>query len=251
MLTCVESRSPAGDQAERDRLTGREGPERQRGLTARGETVAAFDGDASSGAALLLHQIWQLYVVAPCPRGASPVSVQRHSFTTDCKPRRSVALRDRGDPSGGGTTHEPGRAIGAGIRGPTLVSTGDRGFSRSRRLDRPEVVIISQVFPGQDGSPREAGLRSAVLSEADPLSMLAGLRRSLAVNYPAYTPATHGGEGMPRLTFAAGLWWGSPLFGIDAPSPLVRSSRLCPTRFGCTSSTPACCRSRTRCRSLV
>ena len=37
------------------------------------------------------------------------------------------------------------------------------------RLERPDVVITSQVFPGQDGSPREAGQRDAVTSEADPL----------------------------------------------------------------------------------
>src|SRR5687767_202330 len=36
-------------------------------------------------------------------------------------------------------------------------------------LERPDVVITSQVFPGQDGSPREAGQRDAVTSEADSL----------------------------------------------------------------------------------
>jgi hypothetical protein len=41
--------------------------------------------DASSGAALLLAQILPVFsVVAPCPRGASPVSVRRQTFTTGC-----------------------------------------------------------------------------------------------------------------------------------------------------------------------
>ena len=88
--------------------------------------------------------------------------------------RRStlVVLRDAGgDPSGGAAGDAIAARSGhrAGLRGATLVSTVDRGFSRSSRLDRPEVVIMSQVFPGQDGSPREAGQRDAVTSEADPL----------------------------------------------------------------------------------
>ena len=42
-------------------------------------------GDASPGAALLLLQIQAVFsVVAPCPRGASPVSVRRQTFTTGC-----------------------------------------------------------------------------------------------------------------------------------------------------------------------
>ena len=42
-------------------------------------------GEASSGAALLLPQILRVFsVVAPCPRGASPVSVRRQTFTTGC-----------------------------------------------------------------------------------------------------------------------------------------------------------------------
>ena len=40
-------------------------------------------GDASSLAALLLPQIFPIFsVVAPCQRGASPVSVRRQTFTT-------------------------------------------------------------------------------------------------------------------------------------------------------------------------
>src|SRR5438034_799184 len=40
-------------------------------------------GDASPLTALLLHQIWPIFsVVAPCPRGASPASVRRWTFTT-------------------------------------------------------------------------------------------------------------------------------------------------------------------------
>ena len=63
-------------------------------------------------------------VVAPCPRGASPVSVQRTVSPRTAKPRRSVALRDRGDPSGGRPTtpSQPGPAIGAGLCGSTQVS---------------------------------------------------------------------------------------------------------------------------------
>jgi hypothetical protein len=45
----------------------------------------------------------------------------------------------------------------------------DTHLAPPSRLDRPEVVIMSQVFPSQDGSPREAGQRDAVTSEADPL----------------------------------------------------------------------------------
>jgi hypothetical protein len=42
-------------------------------------------GDTSSLAALLLAQILPVFsVVAPCQRGASPVSVRRWSFTTGC-----------------------------------------------------------------------------------------------------------------------------------------------------------------------
>ena len=41
--------------------------------------------DASSRPALLLRQIQAVFsVVAPCPRGASLVSVRRRTFTTDC-----------------------------------------------------------------------------------------------------------------------------------------------------------------------
>ena len=42
-------------------------------------------GDASSLAALLLAQIFPIFsVVAPCQRGASPVSVRRQTSTTGC-----------------------------------------------------------------------------------------------------------------------------------------------------------------------
>jgi len=42
-------------------------------------------GDASPLAALLLAQILPVFsVVAPCQRGASPVSVRRQTFTTGC-----------------------------------------------------------------------------------------------------------------------------------------------------------------------
>ena len=42
-------------------------------------------GDASPPAALLLAQILPVFsVVAPCRRGASPVSVRRQTFTTGC-----------------------------------------------------------------------------------------------------------------------------------------------------------------------
>src|SRR5437773_12531083 len=42
-------------------------------------------GDASPPAALLLTQILPVFsVVAPCRRGASPVSVRRQTFTTGC-----------------------------------------------------------------------------------------------------------------------------------------------------------------------
>ena len=42
-------------------------------------------GVASPPAALLLAQILPVFsVVAPCRRGASPVSVRRQTFTTDC-----------------------------------------------------------------------------------------------------------------------------------------------------------------------
>jgi len=42
-------------------------------------------GDASPPAALLLPQILPVFsVVAPCRRGASPVSVRRQTFTTGC-----------------------------------------------------------------------------------------------------------------------------------------------------------------------
>jgi len=42
-------------------------------------------GDASPPAALLLVQILPVFsVVAPCGRGASPVSVRRQTFTTGC-----------------------------------------------------------------------------------------------------------------------------------------------------------------------
>ncbi len=49
-------------------------------------------GDASSRAALLLpHILPVLSVVAPCPRGASPVSVRRQTFTTGCLARSTMA----------------------------------------------------------------------------------------------------------------------------------------------------------------
>src|SRR5881628_2324390 len=42
-------------------------------------------GEASPPAALLLLQILPVFsVVAPCRRGASPVSVRRQTFTTGC-----------------------------------------------------------------------------------------------------------------------------------------------------------------------
>src|SRR6266516_3009128 len=42
-------------------------------------------GDASPLTALLLPQIFPIFsVVAPCQRGASPPSVRRRTFTTDC-----------------------------------------------------------------------------------------------------------------------------------------------------------------------
>jgi hypothetical protein len=45
-------------------------------------------GDASPPAALLLAQILPVFsVVAPCRRGASPVSVRRRTFTTGCQAR--------------------------------------------------------------------------------------------------------------------------------------------------------------------
>src|SRR5437773_514467 len=55
-------------------------------------TLAAHDkvwlhstADASSRAELLLVQIFPIFsVVAPCPRGASAVSVRRQTFTTGC-----------------------------------------------------------------------------------------------------------------------------------------------------------------------
>jgi hypothetical protein len=55
-------------------------------LTARGESLAAFDGRCiPAPAALLLAQILPVFsVVAPCRRGASPVSVRRQTFTTGC-----------------------------------------------------------------------------------------------------------------------------------------------------------------------
>jgi hypothetical protein len=54
-------------------------------LTARGESLAAFDGRCIPPAALLLAQILSVFsVVAPCRRGASPVSVRRQTFTTGC-----------------------------------------------------------------------------------------------------------------------------------------------------------------------
>jgi len=48
---------------------------------------------------LLLPQIFPIFsVVAPCPRGASPVSVRRQIFTTDCyayMPRMRVTVATR------------------------------------------------------------------------------------------------------------------------------------------------------------
>src|SRR6267142_1565684 len=73
-------------------------------LTARGESLAAFDGRCIPAppqrgcrvgdpglAALLLAQILPVFsVVAPCHRGASPVSVRRQTFTTGCWARRRL-----------------------------------------------------------------------------------------------------------------------------------------------------------------
>ena len=58
-------------------------------LAARGKSLAAFDGRCIPGAALLLPQIFPVFsVVAPCPRGASPVSVRRQTFTRAARARR-------------------------------------------------------------------------------------------------------------------------------------------------------------------
>jgi hypothetical protein len=56
-------------------------------------------GDASPWAALLLPQIFPIFsVVTPCPRGASPVSVRRQTFTTGCYVREyaKATLKEAG-----------------------------------------------------------------------------------------------------------------------------------------------------------
>ena len=79
------------------RSVSRDGRE-SRELTARGESLAAFDGrcipappqrgcrvGAPPLAVLLLPQILPIFsVVAPCLRGASPVSMRRQTCTTGC-----------------------------------------------------------------------------------------------------------------------------------------------------------------------
>src|SRR5207247_6259686 len=50
-------------------------------------------GDASPLTALLLAHIFPICsVVAPCHRGASPPSVLRRTFTTDCQPQRDHCI---------------------------------------------------------------------------------------------------------------------------------------------------------------
>jgi hypothetical protein len=50
-------------------------------------------GDASPLTALLLRQILPVFsVVAPCQRGASPVSVRRKTFTTGCKASGALVI---------------------------------------------------------------------------------------------------------------------------------------------------------------
>jgi hypothetical protein len=96
-------------------------------LTARGESQAAFDGrsiPASStptrlprwdpGAALLLAQILPVFsVVAPCWRGASPVSVRRPTFTTGCQGQVMPVVNEQSDrllPGRGSSGHRLSRA---------------------------------------------------------------------------------------------------------------------------------------------
>src|ERR1700688_705655 len=78
-------------------------------------------GAASRLAALLLAQILPVFsLVAPCHPGASPPSVQRRTFATDCSAGRSVP---EFAPASGSTR----RPKGAGFE---LAEPGERIYNR-------------------------------------------------------------------------------------------------------------------------
>src|SRR5712692_5263993 len=62
--------------------------------------------DASPPAALLLAQILPVFsVVAPCRRGASPVSMRRQTFATDCKGKSGASGQSPMPEHTGGILH--------------------------------------------------------------------------------------------------------------------------------------------------
>src|ERR1700688_1872779 len=78
-------------------------------------------GAASRLAALLLAQILPVFsLVAPCHPGASPPSVRRRTFTTDCWPRRRRAslffLRRWFEPADGGVRELAGPQLQPPVR---------------------------------------------------------------------------------------------------------------------------------------
>src|SRR5712691_10457678 len=98
MLLIMSPRLPRPPMPDNRSLTSITHERYMTGSTARGESLAAFDGRCIPAppqrgcrvgdpglAALLLAQILPVFsVVAPCHRGASPVSVRRQTFATGC-----------------------------------------------------------------------------------------------------------------------------------------------------------------------
>src|SRR5947207_15340251 len=103
-------------------------------------------GDASPLTALLLPHIWTICsVVTPCQRGASPPSVRRWTFTTDCYARagRSVLADSSPDPRTGcggsacsrgphGANFAPWGGSNPNVRAGLEITLGASPTSRAR-----------------------------------------------------------------------------------------------------------------------
>ena len=147
-------------------------------FTARGKSLAAFGapnaaaafgdpiatGDASPGAALLLLQIQVVFsVVAPCPRGASPVSVRRQTFTTGCsgQPAAVAGLKV------GATSRLSPWSSSASPSRPVRVRAVSRRRPRGRRprgsppvtdtLHGVQIVDRYRWLEGDNGDPNDPG----------------------------------------------------------------------------------------------
>src|SRR2546428_11894465 len=102
-------------------------------------------GDASPPAALLLPQILPVFsVVAPCPRGASPVSVRRQTFTTGWLTESCPGgLRGFRSSGRGGPSHAAPR-----VRSLPSEDGADLEPERFRHERRGEVGVASGLVRG-------------------------------------------------------------------------------------------------------